>query len=437
MQLATTTRLIDSVRRLARPLRDPRDLDPLMARIGEARYVLLGEATHGTSDFYTWRAQLSRRLIEEKGFSFVAVEGDWPDCYRVNRYVKGATDAGASAEEALTNFARWPTWMWANREVQEFTEWLRGHNNAVPVEAKTGFYGLDVYSLWESMEAVLAYLDRVDSTAAAAARRAFVCFEPYRRDVQEYAWATRLVPSTCEDEVVELLSELRRKAQEFREEGREGFFNAEQNALVLKNAERYYRTMVSAGAESWNVRDRHMVETLERLMAHHGPQARAIVWEHNTHIGDARYTDMAADGMVNVGELVREQHPTADVVLVGFATHRGTVIAGSEWGAPMRRMRVPSAIEESWEYVLHEAFEGDRLMIFAGDPGPELMDPRGHRAIGVVYNPGYERRGNYVPTVLRRRYDALLHVDETAALHPIQMEATDRTEVPETFPSGV
>ena len=437
--------LADGVRRVAMSLEAPDDLDPLIEMIGEARFVLLGEASHGTSEFYTWRAEISRRLIREKGFSFIAVEGDWPDCYHVNRYVKGYPDSGRSAEEVLHAFERWPTWMWANREVVELVEWLYEHNRRRPAEQQVGFYGLDVYSLWESMAAVVEYLERIDPAAARAARRAYGCFDPYYEDVQEYARATVLVPTSCEDEAVTMLRALRAKAPSYREDGREGYFNAEQNALVARNAELYYRTMVRGGPTSWNVRDRHMVDTLDRLVALHGPAAKAIVWEHNTHIGDARFTDMVRAGLVNVGQLVREAHgerPTEreGVVLVGFGTHRGSVIAGDEWGAPMRRMRLPEARVGTWEDVLHRARARDALLVFTdgGDGGIRGLDrPLGHRAIGVIYDPRRERRGNYVPTVVPKRYDAFLFIDETRALDPLHMPVLVDGEPPETFPSGL
>jgi erythromycin esterase len=423
--------------RISRPIRDDRDLDALLELIGDARYVLLGEASHGTSEFYTWRRLISERLIREKGFSFIAVEGDWPDCYGVNRYVKEMPGSSESAEATLHAFERWPTWMWANREVVGLAEWLRQHNRTVPDEKRVGFYGLDVYSLWESMRAVEEYLRDIDPEAARRARRAYGCFDPYERDVQEYAMATAVVPTSCEDEAVTMLTELRRKAPEYREDGREAYFNAEQNALVVRGAEMYYRTMVRGGPQSWNARDTHMVETLDRLMRHHGDDARAIVWEHNTHVGDARATDMARAGMVNVGQLVREAREPEGVVLVGFSTYEGTVIAGREWGAPMERMRVPVAREGSWEAVLHSA-GGDRLLLLDGDRHPDVMlEPRGHRAIGVVYDPAAERWGNYVSTVLPFRYDALLHLETTTALHPLHMEPRADGEPPETFPSGM
>jgi erythromycin esterase len=424
------------VRETATPLANPADLDPLLDRIGDARFVLLGEASHGTSEYYLWRMHLSQRLIEEKGFSFIAVEGDWPDCYRVNRYIKGYEDAGSSAREVLHAFARWPTWMWANREVVALVGWLHDHNYRVPLEKKVGFYGLDVYSLWESLQEVTRYLESVDGEAVKAAREAYRCFQPYHQDVQAYARATRMVPVSCEDEVINLLIETQRHAhQDYANDG-EAAFNAEQNARVTLGAERYYRTMIKTGPDSWNVRDQHMVETLERLMQYHGPQAKAIVWEHNTHIGDARATDMAGAGMVNVGQLVRERRQPDGVVAVGFGSHRGTVIAAQEWDAPMERMAVPPARQDSWEDLFAQVLGEDSLLILTdGQKSNDLFrSVRGHRAIGVVYHPDYERLGNYVPTSLSRRYDAFIYLHETTALHPLHIEAEASVEPPETYP---
>jgi len=433
-----TGELIGRVRELALPLWMPDDLDPLLKRIGDAHYVLLGEASHGTAEYYTWRTHLSQRLIREKGFSFLAVEGDWPDCYHVNRYVKGFADPGATARDVLHAFERWPTWMWANEEVVALTEWLRRYNDRLPEEKKVGFYGLDVYSLWDSLYAILSYLQCVDPAALPAAWKALRCFEPYSEDVQEYARATLFVPDSCTEEVVALLAKLRGKAKVYREDSREGYFQAEQNALVLKNAESYYRAMVRGGPDSWNIRDRHMTETLERLMAHHGPSAKGIVWAHNTHIGDARYTDMAEDNMVNIGQLIREGHERADVVLVGFGSYQGGVIAANRWDAPMKSLRVPPARAESWEDVLHQAGADDKLLLMPDvSQAGTLLKRRGQRAIGVVYHPEYEHLGNYVPTVLPRRYDAFLYLDETQALHPLHLVPRTEQEVPETYPTGV
>src|SRR5579871_3448297 len=414
--------LTDQIRRLAQPLERADDLDPLIERVGDARIVLLGEASHGTSDFYTWRATLSQRLIEEKGFSFIAVEGDWPDCYRVNAYARRFPSASPDARTVLHAFERWPTWMWANEETIRLAEWLRVHNAGLAEARRVGFYGLDVYSLWDSLYQVMGYLQKHDGAALEAARQAYRCFEPFGEDEHAYARSTRWVPDSCEREVVGLLTDLLRQAPKLAKDSPEAYFEAEQNALTVKNAEAYYRAMVRGDSESWNVRDRHMAETLDRLLTHHGSRSKAIVWEHNTHVGDARYTDMADDGMVNVGQLARERYAGEGVVIIGFGTHRGTVIAGDAWDAPMEVMPVPPGREGSWEDVLHDALGGaNGLMIFPDDAGEAMNAWRGHRAIGVVYHPDYERFGNYVPTVLPKRYDAFLFIDESQALHPLHL----------------
>ena len=426
--------LTDQVLTQSYPLHDADDLDPLLERIGDARYVLLGEASHGTHDYYLWRARLSRRLIEEKGFRFIAVEGDWPDCFRVNQYIQGELP-DQSAEDVLRAFARWPTWMWANWEIVAFSEWLRARNQDRPAEERAGFYGLDVYSLWESLAAITDYLREHHPEALPAAREAFRCFEPYEEDPQQYAIATRFVPSDCEDDVLKLLTTVIQKAGAGAEEN-PADFNAVMNAEALKGAETYYRAMISGGGESWNIRDRHMSETLNRLMRFHGSDAKAIVWEHNTHVGDARYTDMAAAGMFNVGQVVREEHADDGVVLAGFGSYRGTVIAGRAWDAPMQVMDVPPARPGSWEHALHQMNAEDRLLIFQHplQHGNELAVPRGHRAIGVVYHPQAEA-GNYVPTVLPLRYDAFMYLDQTTALHPLHI--AEAPEPPELYPWGV
>jgi erythromycin esterase len=428
-----------------------KDIDPLLEHIGDARYVLLGEASHGTSEFYTWRAQITKRLIQEKGFSFIAVEGDWPDCYRVNRYAKGRENSGSSAYELLHAFSRWPTWMWANKEMVDLIEWLTSHNKRVRKEdKKVGFYGLDVYSLWESLDAVVQYLRKNYPDAMKSAIEAYRCFEPYGRDVEGYSRATSFIPESCEDEVMDMLIDLRQKSKEEDDDGRpkhderEAYFNAEQNAVVAKNAELYYRTMMHGGAASWNVRDRHMMNTLARLMKFHGRNAKSIVWAHNTHIGDARATDMRRTKMVNLGQLVREQAGRDKVALLGFGTYKGSVIAAKEWGEPMERMIVPPAIEGSWDSFLHRLDSDNvgenKLLTFADidkiETGP-LIESKGQRAIGVVYNPSYERYGNYVETILPARYDAFLFIDQTHALHPLHMPVSLDKELPETFPTGL
>ncbi len=412
--------LVDAIREMARPLKDSDDLDPLLERVGDAHYVLLGEASHGTSEYYTWRARISQRLISEKGFSFIAVEGEWQDCYRVNQYVRAWRGAGNSAREVLNTYDRWPSWMWANREIEELVEWLRQHNDALPENEKAGFYGLDVYGLWDSMEAALQYIERADPAAVPLARQAHTCFKPYAESEEEYASASELGSGPCRKQAGTLLRHLRANAARYRKADPEAFFAAEQSALVVKNAESYYRSAEESGSTSWNLRDTHMADTLDRLMQHHGPGAKGIVWAHNTHVGDARATDMASAGMVNIGQLMRQRHRPEDVVLVGFGSHRGTVIAATQWGMKPQKMGVPSAREGSYEDAFHAAGEEDKLLIFSdsADLAP-FLDRLGHRAIGVVYDPEYESYGNYVPTKLAERYDAFLYIDQTEALHPL------------------
>ncbi|WP_276499296.1 erythromycin esterase family protein [Pontibacter litorisediminis] len=409
-----------------------KDLDVLLQEIGDARVVMLGEASHGTSEYYTWRTAISRRLIQEKGFSFIAVEGDWPECYAVNRFVKGYPNAGSKIAELLEVYRRWPSWMWANWEVAALVEWLREYNNLRKQGEKAGFYGLDVYSLWESLEQIVRFLENNDGQAAEAAKQAINCFEPFNRDPQNYARATAFVPTDCEREVIEMLQ----KVQQQRIFGNdpEQEFNTKQNALVAANAEKYYRAMISGSANSWNVRDSHMMETLDRLLEFHGPESKAIVWEHNTHIGDARYTDMADEGMYNIGQLAREKYGRANVRLVGFGTYQGTVIAGKAWGAPMQKMDVPPARNGSWEEFLHNVSTDDKIILSKDlKHVPEVQDYMGHRAIGVVYDPKYEMFGNYVPTVIPERYDAFIYFEETEAVHPLRMKNRGAKE-PDLYP---
>jgi erythromycin esterase len=412
---------------LARDLGDPGDLEPLLDRIGDARVVMLGEATHGSHEFYTWRAALTRRLLEERGFSFVAVEGDWPDCDRVDRAVRGTGDAPDAPREALLAFARWPTWMWANEEVVDFARWLRTWNDGRDPDRRAGFHGLDVYSLWESLREILVWLREHDPDQVPGALAAYRCFEPYDEDPNAYAWATRLVSASCENEVVRLLVAMR-AGQDF------GIWP---NAAVVSGAEHYYRALVHGGPKSWNVRDRHMDETLDRLLQHYGDRSKAVVWAHNTHVGDAQATDQSRHGEVTLGELARQRYGADDVVLVGFGTSRGQVLAGRGWGVPGEVTELPPARPDSLDDVLHESVPAQALLIvppFRQQPDL-LVDELRQRAVGVVYRPEREW-GNYVPTVLGDRYDALLWFDETTSVRPLHTYAVDVLE-PETFPSGV
>ena len=439
--------LINALRETAYPLAgSARDYDPLIGRIGEARFALLGEASHGTHEFYCERAEITKRLIAEKNFTAVAVEADWPDAYRLNRYVRGASD-DVDAVEALADFRRFPTWMWRNTVVVEFIEWLRAHNDALPPGAeKVGFYGLDVYSLHASMKAVLQYLEKVDPEAAARARERYSCFDHVGEDTQAYGLMTRLnLSKSCEEEVVGQLLELQRRAADYmRRDGRldDDLFYAEQNARLVKNAEAYYRSVFLEEVSSWNLRDRHMAETLDALVAHlgrKGNRAKIAVWEHNSHLGDARATEMGQRGELNVGQLTRERYGS-EAVLVGFTTHHGTVTAASDWGKPAERKRVRPALAGSYEALFHAA-QRDRFLLILNDGDTmvqQLSVPRLERAIGVIYRPDTERQSHYFRARLPSQFDAVLHFDETSAVKPLETtEEWEAGELPETFPFAV
>ena len=424
-----------------------RDYDPLLDRIGEARFALLGEASHGTCEFYRERAEITKRLVKEKGFSCVAVEADWPDAYRVNRYVRGIS-RDVDAVEALADFRRFPTWMWRNKEVVEFIEWLRAHNDALPSSApKVGFCGLDLYSLHASMKAVLRYLDKIDPEAAKQARERYSCFDRYGEDAQTYGLMTRLkLSKTCEEEVIDQLVDLQRRAAEYaRRDGRvaeDELFYAEQNARLVKNAEAYYRSMFLEEVSSWNLRDRHMMETLEAIVAYLGrgrAPAKVAVWAHNSHLGDARATQMGERGELNIGQLAREKYGS-DAVLIGFTTHRGTVTAASDWGAAAERKRVRPALPGSYEAMFHASQAGRFLVIWSeSEPlAQRLRNPKLERAIGVIYRPDTERQSHYFQARLSDQFDAVLHFDETRAVEPLEYTAQwDTGDVPETFPFAV
>ena len=448
MQGTTDLTLIDAVHEIAHPLTGAaQDYDPLMDLVGDARFVLLGEASHGTHDFYHERAQITKRLIEEKGFTAVAVEADWPDAYRVDRYVRGVSH-DAYAIDALADFKRFPTWMWRNTEVAEFVEWLRAHNEAFsPSATKTGFYGLDLYSLRASMEAVLRYVEKVDPDAAKQARARYACFDHFAEDDQIYGFlAASGLAKSCQEEVVGQLLELQRRGIQYaRRDGRvaeDEFFSAEQNARVVKNAEAYYRSMFLEEVSSWNLRDRHMAETLDALVAHLERQsacARIVIWAHNSHVGDARATQMGQRGELNIGQLVRERSGY-DAVLVGFTTHHGSVTAASDWGGPAERKRVRPALSDSYEAMFYDT-QLARFLLTLREGATEtegLRKPRLERAIGVIYRPETERMSHYFHAQLSDQFDAVLHFDETRAVEPLERTAEwEVDEVPETFPFGV
>jgi erythromycin esterase-like protein/predicted phosphoribosyltransferase len=417
----------------------PSDYDRLVERASACRLVLVGEASHGTHEFYRERAAITKRLIAEQGYTAVAVEADWPDAYRVNRYVRGASDDG-SAEEALSDSRRFPVWMWRNTVVAEFVEWLRGWNDALPQRAQmVGFYGLDLYSLHRSMEAVVEYLDQVDPEAAQRARERYACFDQFGRDPQVYAYEAGMAGAeSCEQQAVAQLVELRGADALAVREGLledDGVFFAEQNARLVVNAERYYRAMFRGGVESWNLRDQHMAETLEELVAHlerTGGPTKVAVWEHNSHLGDERATEIGQAGQLNVGQLVRERHGD-DALLVGFTTYTGTVTAASDWGGPAERKNVRRALPGSWEELFHE--RGPSAFIVDAS---ELHGRRLERAIGVVYRPETERISHYFHARMGAQFDAVIHLDETTALEPLERSSEwEAGELPETYPFGV
>ena len=423
------------------------DFDPLLALIGNAHFVLIGEASHGTHEFYRVRAEITKRLIREKGFVGIAVEADWPDAYRVNRFVRGASD-DADAEQALTGFKRFPQWMWRNADVLDFVGWLRTYNDGrAASEPKVGFYGLDLYSMHASMAAVLEYLDIVDPDAARRARQRYACFEHFGEDPQAYGYAASTgLAKSCEGEVVEQLVELRRGAAEYiRRDGRlpeDALFFAEQNARLVQNAEHYYRAMFGGRALSWNLRDTHMAETLDALtsfLARGGTPPKLVVWAHNSHLGDARATELGSRGELNVGQLVRARHG-ADAALIGFTTYVGTVTAASDWGGPAERKAVRSALPESYEALFHGVPIRNFLLDLRTDRElrTALSTRRLERAIGVIYRPETERLSHYFAAQLSSQFDAVLHYDVTRAVEPLERTGVwDRGEIPETYPSAL
>jgi erythromycin esterase-like protein len=432
------------------PLHGKEDYDPLLSLIGDARFVLIGEASHGTHEFYAERAAITQRLVHEKGFGAVCIEGDWPDAFRVDCFVRGRTN-DASPEEALGGFGRFPTWMWRNEVVRDFVEYLREHNAARPEEKQVGFYGLDLYSMFGSIQAVLAHLDRVDPEAAKRARHRYSCFERFDEDSQAYGYAASAsLADSCEQEALRELVELRSRSLDRSAgdgEALDDFFSAEQNARLVRNAEQYYRSMFRGRASSWNLRDRHMAETLEAVEGHLaavGRSAKVVVWAHNSHLGDARHTEMARRGEVNLGQLARERYGE-QVRLIGFSTNVGTVTAAHDWDEPGHRMRVRRSLEGSYERVFADVAAGtgeSRFLLLlrgSGEAISALMTPRLQRAIGVIYRPETERASHYYGVELPRQFDAMIHIDETTALRGLEAgEHWERgvEEPPETFPSG-
>jgi erythromycin esterase-like protein len=442
---------LDAVRQAAQWFPAPSDGDRafpqddvlagLLDLIGDARLVLIGEATHGTDEFYSIRAALTKALIRSKQFNLVSAEADWPDAYRVNRWVRHMSEENAAA--ALGDFVRFPRWMWRNTVVFDFVEWLRRDNAKRMASDRIGFYGLDLYSLHTSVEAVLKYLWKIDPEAAERARRRYSCFEHFGTDPQRYGYAANLgLSRSCEDDVVAQLVELRNAAAEYaRRDGNlaeDEYFYAEQNARLVRNAELYYRGMFAGQVESWNLRDTHMMETLDALMAwttRRSGYARAIVWAHNSHLGDARATQMGAWGEVNLGQLARERHGDR-VFLLGFTTHTGTVTAAREWDQPAERRRVTPSIAGSYERLFHDT-NLERFVLATSTARDALAEARLERAIGVIYKPETERASHYFRARIGDQFDAVIHIDTTAALTPLERWSHANADLPETYPTGV
>jgi erythromycin esterase-like protein len=418
--------------------------DSLVELFGGCRFALLGEASHGTHEFYQTRAEITERLIREKGFSAVAVEADWPDAYRVNRYVRGR-EQDADAAGALSSFKRFPAWMWRNADVLDFVAWLRRHNDSIPeTKQKCGFYGLDLYSLHASAHFVIEFLEKVDPDAAKRARHRYSCFENFGEDSQAYGYAASFgLSKSCEDEVVGQLVEMQRRAADLASrDGHvepDGFFVAEQNARLVKNAERYYRAMFGSRVSSWNLRDQHMVETLDALVKYLGPSAKVVIWAHNSHLGDARATEMGRRGELNVGQLVRQRHGKS-AALLGFTTYTGTVTAASDWDGPAERKRVRPALSGSYERFFHDTGINNFLLTLRGfDALSDVLNQELiERAIGVIYLPETERLSHYFLARLADQFDAVVHLDETRATEPLERTSQwEAGELPETFPFAV
>ena len=425
--------------------------DVLDDLIGDARVVLIGESSHGTHEFYEARAEITKWLIENKGFNAVAAEADWPDAYRVNRYARGL-GGDATPEEALRGFERFPAWMWRNSVVRDFVGWLRWHNGRRVAEGgrQTGFYGLDLYSLHRSMREVIGYLDTVDAKAAARARARYACFDHSDgHDGQAYGYAAAFgAGPTCERQAVEQLIELQRDALEYLSKdgqlAEDELFYAQQNAVTVRNAEAYYRGMFAGRVTSWNMRDKHMAQTLNALIAHldraGGPEpARIVVWAHNSHVGDARATEVSADGQLTIGQLARE-HYGDQCRLIGFSTHSGTVTAATDWGGIAERKVVRPALPGSIEELLHQTGKREFLVpMHDGSPATAALEVvRLGRAIGVIYRPETERQSHYFHVRPSDQFDAMIHIDSTRALEPLEPNSVwIAGENPETYPTGL
>lgn len=432
------------IRNAATPLRgDPSDYNELLKMTRDKHFILLGEASHGTHEFYQARADATRRLIQDQGLNAIAIEGDWPSVYRVNRYVQGR-GKDQSVDEALSDFRRFPLWMWRNSVIREFVAWLRDYNASREPAEKVGIYGLDMYSLYESIAAVLEYLESVDPEAAREARNRYECLDDVANE-KRYGYGVHIgsLPS-CEEGVVAQLQALREKAADYVQ--RDGMsaedeqFQAEQNARLVKSAEQYYRSMFSSRVSTWNMRDRHMGETLDALQRHLTRQlqrpAKIAVWAHNSHLGDARATGMGERGELNLGQLARERYGS-DSLLVGFTTYTGTVTAASNWDAPAELKQVRPALPDSHERLMHDVGIEKFFLPLRGDVARGLRRMRLERAIGVLYLPESERASHYFRARLPEQFDALFHFDTTTALAPLDAVSEWQDSEQETYPFGL
>lgn len=404
------------------------DFSELIEKMKDKKVVMLGESTHGTQEFYQWRRLLTKELVSKHGFNFIGVEGDWPSCERLNQYIH--EEGRANALQVMKGFSRWPTWMWGNEEVMELMDDLKDLNNQAVGEV--GFHGLDVYSLYDSVNEVVTKLQAIDPSLASQTRKLYACFDPFKHDEHAYARSLYHLSRGCQEEVVSALTHILERNL--------SSFDVVQNARIIKNAERYYRAMITFDEDSWNVRDEHMLETLDHLLTFYGPKSKAIIWAHNTHIGDYRATSMANHGQVNLGGLARKKYGEEEVFLLGFTTYTGEVIASESWDGAIKVMSIPPAITGSLEESLHQLIPKIHSPNFYLDfslmrKNSDFLNVMGHRAIGVVYHPAHEHRGNYVPTIAAKRYDALVFFDETHALHPLEVKF-QQEKIPETYPFG-
>lgn len=429
MKLHSHQHLLTELEQAAIPLSQERpQYTRLLAEIGDKRIVLLGEATHGTHEFYQTRIEITKQLIKQKGFMAVAIEGDWPDVYHMNRYLLGELDK-AEREKALAGFNRFPRWMWRNTTLLPFLSWLREHNDPLPLEKKVGMYGLDLYSLYSSIQAVLNYLEKTDPQAAQQARARYNCLAHYASSPQEYGYmVAKGLKHHCAKEVsaqlLELQNRILKQVKNNEHTKVDKQFYVLQNARLVKNAEAYYRVLFEGRASAWNIRAQHMMETLNNLIHHletryHQP-AKVIVWAHNSHLGDARATEMSDQGKFNIGQLAKENYPE-DVFSLGFSTYEGTVTAASDWGGMPECKRVNPALPESYEDLFHQVPHNDFLLLLTENELSchKLTPYRLQRAIGVIYIPEAERRSHYFFTRLPQQFDAIIHIDQTTAVEPL------------------